>query len=189
MAKEIKRQNGINFIFILEKYFKVLLPVVFILVLIAGYFLVIDGQLKYYNNSKEIDLPNVMSENQRLISNKKNYKEIISKTLLEKGEEKLISMAVPDDFYFTSIVTQLTSLAKAYNFSVVSIDADKIKSAVSVKGINSIKINANVVGGDYNQFKSFLNGMENSAMIFDIQSISFSKGNSYQLEIIAYYFN
>lgn len=189
MAKEIKRRSGISLVFILERYFKILLPLAFIIVLVAGYFLVIAGQLKYYNNSREIDLPNVLSENQRLIENKKNYKKIVSKPLLDAGDDKFIAMAVPDDFYFTSIVTQLTSLAKAYNFNVVSIDADKIKSVTSANGIKSIKINANVVGGDYNQFKSFLNGMENSAMIFDIQSITFSKGNSYQLEIIAYYFN
>jgi hypothetical protein len=45
-----------------------------------------------------------------------------------------------------------------------------------------------IAGSDYNQFKLFLDGMEKSPMIFDVQSVSLVTNNSYQLEVLAYYF-
>jgi len=191
MTKEIKSKKY-NFRYLLEKYFKIVAPLLFVLVIALGYFIVIGQQLKAYSDSKNIDLAKAVLQNRTLKDSKLYYKKALNNSFLSPDDEKYLSMAVPNDFNFTSIVSQLTSLAQAYNFNAVSINVDTLKlSSESMQSntIKSIKINLNIAGGDYAQFKSFLNGMENSAMVFDIQSVSFTKSNSYQLEILSYYFN
>ncbi|MFA6422632.1 MAG: hypothetical protein WCV92_04500 [Candidatus Buchananbacteria bacterium] len=191
MTKEIRKQKKLSLYFFIERYFKIIAPVLFILVLVIGYFLVIGAQLKIYREYKNVSFSNAVEENKRLNDSKAYLKEAVKTSFLSPEEEKYLSVAVPGDFEFTSIVSQLTPLAQAYGFNVVSIEADKLKTANESNqpyNLRTIKISLNISGGDYNQFKSFLDGMEKSAMIFDIQSVSFGKNNSFQLEILGYYF-
>ena len=193
MAKEIKKRSKFNIYYFLERYFKIIAAVLFVVVLLLGYFMVISGQMRVYFNYQNIDLVSAISENQRLLDSQAYLEKVAKSSFISPEENVYLSMAVPDNFDFTAIASQLTSLAQAYGFNVTSIQADKIKSADAsankANSIQKIKINLNIIGGDFSRLKSFLDGMEKSAMIFDIQSISFGANGSYQLEILAYYFN
>ena len=103
----------------------------------------------------------------------------------------MIELSLPDDFNFTSIAAQFNSLAQAYGFNIVSFNADKMAdNDISQKNhFRKAKISVSLVGGTYDDLKNLLNAIENSAMIFDVNSINFSGSNSYNLEIITYYFS
>ena len=190
MAKEIKKQNKNRIYFLISRYFKIITPILFVVILAAGYFAIIGQQLDKFNNSRQVDLSNAVSRNNQLKENKAYLQQMAKTEFLSDDDKKYIAMAVPDKFDFTSIASQLTSLAQAYNFAVISIQVDKLKTdeIKSSSGLMLVKVNMAIAGSDYNQFKLFLDGMEKSSMIFDVQSVSLVTNNSYQLEVLAYYF-
>jgi Tfp pilus assembly protein PilO len=189
MTKEIK--NGEKIIYIMERYFKWIALILFIVVLTIGYFVVLKDKYDAYMESKNITLAG-MEESIKNAASDKIAMQNIKKANISTDEENLLYMAVPKTFDFNSIVSQLTALSSAYNFSVNNIEVakgDETEDAVSGQNIKSARISMSISGGNYEEFKRFLSAIETSSMIFDVLSVNFSAGQSYDLVIKSYYLN
>ena len=189
MPKEIN--NGEKIIYIVERYFKWIALIIFVVVLVLGYWVVLKDKYGAYMESKNITLSG-MEESIRNAENDKIAMQNTRKIDISADEENLMYMAVPKAFDFNSIVSQLTSLSSAYNFSVNNIEVakgDETENVASGQNIKSARISMSISGGNYEEFKRFLSAVETSAMIFDVLSVNFSAGQSYDLVIKSYYLN
>lgn len=105
------------------------------------------------------------------------------------AEKKLKASAiVPADKDIPGIYVQLDTIARAHEFVVSSVDVVASDAVLSVPGVKTLRIAANLTGGTYAQFKLLLADLEQSTRAFDVQSIVFSpSGGIYGLVIRAYY--
>lgn len=189
MPKEIKNQEKI--LYIIERYFKFILFIVFVFILIIGYFIVLGDKYSSYIKSKNITLVGI-SDSIKNLENDKRLIQNAKKANLTMEEERLIYMAIPKTFDFSSIVSQLTSLSNSYNFNVNNIEVTKAEISEEIssnQGIKSTRISLSVSGGNYEEFKRLLSAIETSSMIFDVLSVNFGSGGSYDLVIRSYYLN
>ncbi len=185
MTKEIKKpgvKKQEKVLHIIDYYFKWIALVLIVIILLGGYFMVLRDKYSAYAQSKNTTLVGMKdslknAENDRLaIVNAKH-------ATLSFDEEKLMSLAVPSKFNFSSMVSQLTSLSTAYNFNVSNIEVAKDD------GVKSARVTMSVSGGNYEDFKRLLSAIETSSMIFDVLSVNFNSGQSYDLVIKSYYLN
>ena len=187
--KEIELKSKFNPYYLIEAHLKLVVFLTVLLVFVLGYFIVISSQIEQYVESRNVKLKQVNLENENLTKKLSAYKKNFIKSFISQEENKFIEMAVPTGYDFTSVISQITSLAKAYNFKVLSVEADKVSDAKALKStIKKVRISATVYGGQYDEFKKLLSGMEKSAMIFDIESLNFTSNDTYQIQLIAYYF-
>jgi len=189
MPKEIKKQE--KAIYIIDRYFIWIALALFLTILILGYFMVLRSKYSDYVQSRDVTLV-AMKESLKNAENDKAVMLSAKKASLTPEEERLIYMAVPKTFDFSSIVSQLTALSQAYNFSVTSIDVakgDEVIEIQSGQNAKSTRISLSVSGGKYEEFKRLLSAIEASSMVFDVLSVNFNSGQSYDLIIRSYYLN
>lgn len=172
--------------YLVVRHFKKLAWALGIAILVAGYLIVISEQISNYNSTKNVELSAVLDYNDVLRNSRDYYQRRMDSSFLNQNDEKYIDLAVPEEFDFTSVASQLTSLAQAYNFRVASISVDKSNDSSS-SDLKKIDISLEVAGGGYESLKGLLAGIESSLMFFDVRSISFGQNGFYGLEITSYY--
>ena len=73
-------------------------------------------------------------------------------------------------------MVQTDSVVSRNGFVLVSIDAVADEKAVSASGRKTVRVSANVSGGDYARFKVLLADLETALRVSDVQSIVFGAG-------------
>ncbi|MFA4871796.1 MAG: hypothetical protein WC610_01930 [Patescibacteria group bacterium] len=197
----------------LNRFFKAIILLIIMAVLVLGYFMVIKGQYKKLQKSQKIDLVQLQNMINRLEKDNAYMTENIDKNIeFSPAEERLLSLALPDQFDFPSLIIQLGSLAGRYGFTVANINAKEAVGIAKPKSggqdtsksqnfspsednnsqLKKINVEMAVVGGNYNAFKNFIQAMENSVMFFDVLSVNFKAGDiaaqKYSLNFATYYF-
>lgn len=177
----------------LNKYFKLIVILVAVLVLMAGYYLVISPKMEI-KAAKDKSLLELQSEVDQLKADSDFLSKYSSKIIeFTPEEERKLNLALPSEFDLSSIIVQLTRLASEHKFMVENVQT----SEVSVNGLNDnnvkridIEMTVSGVGGnDYGNFGRFIEALESSLMIFDVKSISFTPEKiGYQLELSTYYY-
>jgi Tfp pilus assembly protein PilO len=164
-----------------------------IIILIVGYFTVISPKLKIKEGRAKVlstlskEVRSMQSESESLSRYSDNLLEFTSK------EEWFLSLALPDEFDLPSIVVQLTKLASDNKFIVNNIAAEPVNSnGVTSGNLKKVDIEMSVngvEGSDYGNFSNFIDALESSIMIFDVNSISFTPNEiGYKLELSTYYY-
>lgn len=177
----------------LNKYFKFIVLLVAIVILVVGYYLVIipKFELKASDDQSLIKLQNEV-EKLKLDSDflSKYSSKIIEFT---PEEERKLNLALPSQFDLSSVIVQLTKLASDHKFIVENVQANE----TSASGVNDSKIKridlemtvSGLGGNDYGNFGKFIEALESSLMVFDVRAISFTPEESgYKLELSTYYY-
>jgi len=177
----------------LNRYFRPIVFLVVILVLAAGYFMIIKPKLEIRTTTNQElavleDRLNKLKADSEFLSQYSN--KIIEFT---PEEERKLSLALPDEFDLPSIIIQLTKLAGDYKFIVENIQAEEVSvNGLADKNIKRVDIEMSVsgVGGnDYGNFSKLIEALESSIMIFDVKAVSFNPQEiGYKLELSTYYY-
>jgi len=183
---------------LVSQYFSFVLASIAVVVLMLGYVLVIDGQIKHYQQSTYVELPQIRSAVDQLEAKKQSLEADEKNGLAFTAKEReLLSLMVPEQFDFSSITVQLSGLAQQYGFLVTQIEAVEDKRDVSQnmaskkteESIKKVKIKMSVSGQEYESFKQLISAIESSVMLLDLQSLTFSNsGTSFDLEILGYFY-
>ena len=197
----------------LDRFFKTIILLIIIAVLALGYFVVIKDQYKKLQKSQKIDLVQLQNTINRLENDNAYMTENIDKNIeFSPAEERLLSLALPDQFDFPSLIVQLGSLAGRYGFTVANINVKEASAVAKPKSggqdtgknqnpgtpednnsqLKKVNVEIAVIGGSYDAFKNFIRAMENSVMFFDVLSINFKAediaAQKYSLNFATYYF-
>lgn len=181
---------------LVSRFFKTTLLVLFLIILILGYFLVIQSQYQDLIKTKYTTLPELESGIASLAANR----EAMAKYLADGGrfspaEERLVNLALPDEFDLSSVLLQLDGLARKNNFVLAQTDINEntAKNKDQSTPLKEVMININLAGGDYNDLLSFIGDVEKSLMFLNVNSIRFvgrsNAATGYELVISAYYYS
>lgn len=197
----------------LIKYFNLLAIALAVIILIAGFFLLIKP--KYNKISREIKLSNENSENKynaafnylaQLNKLKAEYEKISPEDI------KKIETILPSEEFYEELFVQLESIVLKNGLLLTSMQIspegissgkesdgakarnnspEKNKAAEDIlpKEITKIKIMMNVAGVDYFGLKNLLYALENNLQLIDITNLNFSPDQKgVTIEMFAYYF-
>lgn len=176
-----------------SRFRRPLLAAVFLVILIAGYFIVLSGPLQAYREN--FSLLGRLKADSAVARADLEKAQGLAKTAvrLTPLENKLIDMALPlrpDD---SSLVAQITSLAQKSGFAVSSIDIVETNGVSAAKAnseqIGRISMRLKIKGGGYEELKQFFSQLESSLMMIDVYSVSFNdKLPVYDLALVSYYY-
>lgn len=166
--------------------FKILVLVLCLIIILAGYFLLINPKIKKMFSS-ELD-PRTLEKN--LLLQKDKFNQLTSlKEDFEKIDPvflKKIEKIFPENDESLNFIILLENLIRESNFSTPGINFSLEKTSESP--LPSVQVNLNLQGGSYQSFKNFLKVFERNLRIIDVKSISLSsKGSSYSLALRTYF--
>lgn len=177
----------------LNKYFKLIVILVGVIVLYIGYYFVIIPKWEL-KSDKDIAMTALQSEVDKLKMDSDFLSKYSSKIIeFSPEEERKLNLALPSSFDLPSIVVQLSQLASEHKFIVESINANETAvNGLNYKNIKRVDIEMTVLGtsgNDYGSFGRFISAVESSLLIFDVRAISFSPDEAgYKLELSTYYY-
>lgn len=190
--------NRHYFLELLNQYFLLVLCALVVLVLALGYALVISEQVQHYQQSTYVELPQIRAAVDQLDAQKKALEADEKNGLAFTTQERqLLGLMVPEQFDFSSITVQLSSLAQQHGFLVTKLEAvedkrDVVSTATAKNAENTlkkVKIKMTVSGKEYESFKQLVAAIEGSVMLLDMQSLTFSNsGTSFDLELLGYFY-
>jgi len=180
-----------------NKYFRSVIIVIVIIVFILGYFLVLKGQYEQIRYSTDVDLTLIDQNIERLMRDAEFVDRYIDQAVdFTTAEEELLATVLPSEFSFPSFVIQMEGLAKKQGMLVTDMSLLQAESISANQGSGLQMAHIDVVlasvGSDYSKFKSLLDSMETSLMVFDINSVSFGTftgtSNQYKINLTTYYY-
>lgn len=168
--------------------FKFLAWGLFFLIILVGYFLLINPKIKKIF-SPALDLQTIKEELSlekekfnRLKRIKENF-EKIDQVSLEK-----LRKIIPEKDEALNFIIFLENLIQENDFSTPGINFSFGKSPDNLLG--SIEVNLNLSGGTYQSFKDFLKRLEKNLRIVDVKSISLSPVKGfYSVNLNTYFFS
>ena len=201
--KEIKRLS-LSYMY---DYFNILIIIAVIIVLLVGYFYVIRP--KYEVISKNLEITNSERENTKtdlnnLLNSINRYKSSFNK--VNQKDRERIDVMLPEEMQkdellvlmeetvkrkglilsSLSIVEEATSKKSTKNSRVQK--TKKPDETVLPERIGVAKISMSIKGTDYDAFIDFLEEIENSLRLMDIESLDFKpNGKTLSLDINTYY--
>jgi Tfp pilus assembly protein PilO len=123
------------------------------------------------------ELQSALARKQVEYRNKSNYYakiDQVTKTIEEKKDVlDKIGSALPDKFYLSSLTYFFQQAATNANLKLSSASLSEVSNPPAGTRIKNVIFNIHVVG-TYDNFKKFLASLENSARLFEINSISFN---------------
>jgi Tfp pilus assembly protein PilO len=192
--KEVSQLKELKIL--INQFFTPVVLMVILVVLLAGYLLVVKAEYRRLADRQQ-DLSNL----ERLVGDLRDKQRILEQYRarafqFSASEEKLLNLALPNEFDFSSLVMQLKGLADKYNFLINDIkvsDTDGQLAAAQANGnktpLKKVDIEIVVSADSYDKFKSFLAGLESSIMFFDIVAVDFASDRPvYTLDLITYYY-
>lgn len=174
----------------IDRFFIEFLFGLFVVILILGYLFLIRDQYRFFIDLKNKQIPTIEEQIEVMVEQRdffiNNSNQLVNFSF---NEENILDFVLPNEFNLSSLMVQISSLARSYNILVNDIKVEEPAARLVVSGVNKVIIRLELTVNNYNDWKNFLNAMENSAMIFNIVGINFSQDSSiYNLEIETYYY-
>lgn len=169
--------------------FPIIMVVAAVLYAVAGYGLLLLPKLNAIAKGGGLDTSQVQSK----IEEDKAYSRRLTQgneTFAALNPQRLekVNNIIPTSVAAQDIFVVLDAIAKRNNMVLVSVDSAVDDRAVTPDGRKTVRLSANVGGGNYEQFKTLLADLETSERIFDVQSVIFVPNNAtYSLVLRAYY--
>lgn len=200
-----KKRQYINDL--LNKYFKWLVVVIVILMLVGGYFWVIKPKYQQTLDSIKTELK---LKKQSYLSKKEKMKKVnkLASVYNDMGHQKIerINTFLPTGRDYEQLFTEMDSLVSQNGMilNMMSISAGGEKSRQDQTGqqgenslqrdlpseVKTVKMNLEVTGTDYSGLKSLISSMENNLRLMDVVEVNFSPNKkTVQLVVWTYYFN
>lgn len=164
-----------------------------IIILVGGYFFILAAPTAAYRESLGLlgkQQADIKTAEAQIASAQTRSADFYSATAEDK---KILDMALPTEPDFSSIIEQVTSLAKRSGFTVSSIDVSEVNGKNNTKSasgdIGKVALKVKLIGGGYEQLKRFVELSEKSVMVMDITSFNFgSKDPAYEVSLLVYYY-
>jgi Tfp pilus assembly protein PilO len=184
MDKKTKQQ--INNL--LNKYFKWVILLVVVFILITGYFWVVKPKYEETMASLEerLDL-----EKQEYLSKKKKMQKIekLAMTYNEINDRKIkrVNHLLPTDYSYESLFTEINALVSNNGMLLTDIgikeseakDSDEKGAEKDLPNLIKItEIEVEVMGVNYSGLKNLLSDFENNLRLLDITGVNFDPGSS-----------
>jgi Tfp pilus assembly protein PilO len=188
-APKIKRPSKV----FTEYYSSIIL--ILITVLVSAGYLVIKPKMDEYKDLRA----NIQTIGQN-IENQRNYLSGISRSVaaaqsISPDVLSQVERALPRSFSIPEILVILNRAAKASSIEVGSIvfSAGNARGpAIEKNGLQSVQLTLNVSAPSYQSLKQFLNTLESSLRLFDVQMITvsdFKEGKAaFSLQLRTYYY-
>jgi len=204
--KEEKRKLQINNF--LMHYFKLFVFVILIIMLTAGYFMLIrpkykkvirdialisaDKEVEYLTQQRYLDKLNELKAIYKNINPEdKNKINVIlpSQTEVEDLFSEIEVIVLKNGLLLASLQVELKEDKASSRGAYIPKSALKTKEEEELpKEIGQVSIKMEIIGTDYNGFKNMLRTLENNLRLMDIIQLSFSPSSEQtSLELLAYY--
>lgn len=172
-----------------------LLLILSLLILVAGYFLILQNPIRIYQENYGLLLKlngdiALANDNLKIA---KQYSDKIYE--LSPLDTKLLNMSMPGRLDDSALVSQLTAMSERAGFIVNNIDIESAGNAPAAKTaaadhIGRVSVRLKLKNGGYNELKQLLQLMETSLMMIDVVSVNFSdKSPTYDIALVVYYYN
>lgn len=176
-----------------KKYFLLSIVILLIVPFVLLYYLLVaptKNSLSVLKN-QVAELENTLAkikEDKKLAEENARKLEKISQLALNKAEE-----ALPSQPKVENLLQIFEDKAREYGFVLKNLTINEIPKEVGQKdlllprNVFALRLQANFAGGDYNALKHLINGLENNARLFDIESINFSAGKGEYVIVLRTY--
>lgn len=189
----------------LNKYWRLLISLVVIVLALAGYFYVVKADIDNWYKLKAqalVDLKNQIAESQIELINlakvKKSYDVLAAE---QQTNLSRLSQILPTSISLPQLVVQLEGLARQSGFSLNDINfassqAISITNEPNNDHVKALTVNVALSGpGDYQNLKKLLTNIEQHIRLLDLLSLSLSSqsqtsqanGQGYALQFRTYY--
>lgn len=193
MQLENKQPENIFKVFFFS-YYRPIFVVVAVLILVAGYLLLLRGSIiNYQSNYKSAkDLRAGIVAGQAQLA---KAKEVAGKLYQPTAEDrKLFDMVLADKPDQSALIEHFTIMAKQAGFEVASIDLGDVKNAAldgrNLTNVGRITVRLTLAGGGYDELKKMIALAEASVMQTEIATISYSpQSPNIEMSLIVYYYN
>ncbi|HLC63795.1 MAG TPA: hypothetical protein VJK25_00400 [Patescibacteria group bacterium] len=213
MAKILKRQKkgSAKLNALLNKRYKLLSLLIFIIILVFGYFWLLSPRIKDLSEASNVQVPNQQEQLRVLEDYSKEMNKlqslINSYQATHQTEISKLADVLPTKAMVPELIAQLDSLAQSSGFRLVDLGIveeelepqevsrtrdQEAPSDTSDKSLHSLSINLSLLGGNYFDFKALLANIEKHIRILDLVSISFAssaEAGGYTLVLRTYYFD
>ncbi|MDD5043121.1 MAG: hypothetical protein PHD51_00420 [Patescibacteria group bacterium] len=176
----------------LLQYFKIITPLVAILILVLGLFFILKPK---YNEVKISGALNLEAKQEELAAKKLYLEQLISLRenygSISEDDIAKIRGILPLEEDIPGLMAQFEKIVQGSGFNLSSLNISPAKNLFKNKGDEDVKkllVVATIAGGDYSKFKDMLSVVESNLRLFDVRSINFTSGSDlYTLNISTYY--
>jgi RNA processing factor Prp31 len=200
MDKKTKQQ--INNL--LNSYFKWVIFLVAVFILIAGYILVIKPK---YEDTMSFLESQLNLERQAYLQKQKEMAKleelVAAYNDIDNQNIHRVNTLLPDNYSYERLFTELNEIVSENGMFLAQVDIvdekkKEEKSSESDGGIKrdlpplikTVNVNMQVLGVDYPGFKNLLGNIENNLRLMDITNVEFNPGNNMvEMSIQTYYFD
>lgn len=181
-------QKNLNSFF--TKYYNYLIFLVAILVIVSGFFLLIQPKYKEINDRKKMadqgQLGLSYSEKQvelnKFIKLKRAYNKIDPK------DKERIKTILPSNAEVEKLIAEIESIVLSNGLILSSLSIQPTEGGSKGEAI-PVGVSLTVIGADYTSFKSLLKAIENNLRLMDIKNVSYIEGKGgLNLNLTTYYF-
>lgn len=177
---------------IVYKFFIYLVLILAIISLVGSWYLLIGGRYKNYQRNQTVTGPQ-LAEKIRFLSQQAASEQKSAQVIFTPSENQLISLALPGNFDFPSVLIQLSALAQKNNLKIISLEKVELKNSAGAApasgGLKRASLKIKLLAENYNNLKNFFNGLENSALVFDANSLMLAADSpEVSLNLITYYY-
>lgn len=165
-----------------------------IIILVLGYWLLLDTQYARWYQSRFIVLPQINNQIANLEVSKPYFVEYLNHhEELSTQDGRLLNLALPDELDLASTMIQLNNMARNNGLAISKIDVKEsaTKSNDNQK-LKEVGFNIVLVGGGYENLLNFLRASEKSLLFFNVTGVKFAKRNDgqmgYSLDLVTYYY-
>ncbi|MBU2566333.1 type 4a pilus biogenesis protein PilO [Patescibacteria group bacterium] len=161
-------------------------------VLIAAGFLIIKPKIDAYKN-----IHSQILSTQNNIDAERQYYDGLSRSVaaantIDSEVLDKVDRALPREISIPEMLVQVEQASKSNGVSVSSISFEQTTTKKNENGLQPVGMTMAVKAGSYQQLKSFLNSLETSLRIMDLQLLSVAqfdeKGVSFTLQMQTYYY-
>ena len=198
MAEEGKKQfdKPSNLLLLLNKYIKYLSTIIIVFTLILGHFVLLQPKISVIQSTRGVLVPEVERKEEELNKLIKDLEELNIKFAAIKKDRSVdldrLYKIIPNDPDIANIFLIIDRLSNKHGFQLLSLDiaepSEKIvkkgskkkdieKENIAKESLESLILHVVVAQADkeegYEKFKEYLDGLENSLRLMDIQTVSF----------------
>jgi len=201
------RQQKINKFLI--KYYHWLVALTMLVVLTAGYFLLIQPKYQEMRGENEMtsqELQQAYAAKQTLLGNLNQLEQ--SYNQIKQADKDKINAMLPAKAEVERLISELEAIVLKNGLILASLSIEpqekaktstkveikdensgqKLKIAEMPEGVALVKISMGIVGSDYNGLKNLLRTIENNLRLLDIDKLDYNNAeNKASLDLTAYY--
>lgn len=189
-----------------NRVFLLLMVLIALIIVLAGYFLIIKDSYSRLVMSRKSQLNELIQLKDSLQAQKSQLQNPANLALaFTASEERLVNLALPDEFDLASVLIQLEGLAKNSGFAIKAVSAEEAKLVPAAENsstgqtaaktdsnsrqVKKVNLKLELVGNGYDSFRKLISDLESSIMFFNVEAMEIGKDSSaYRFNLAAYYY-